>query len=159
MAHPLFQVLNSAPVDRIAARVTSQAGCAQEYVDLTHAEAMAVIVRLQRKHRLLKAILRVENKRQHKNLIARHKMGLQSNYRPPRAIAEYLRVGQNILVLQEAHAKPQDAGLKEARQKLGAIENAWRAEHPGAIWDGQQLVAPNGAVFSRAAQAATLEIS
>ena len=155
--HPLLTVLNSSPINRQAGIVASQRGCAEGESDLSREEIKTIMTRLERKQRLLKVVLRVRNHCQHKNLIARYKMGLKSNYRPKRIIEEYLRVGQSLQILGQRLAQFKRNEGREARKLLGAIENKWRAEHPGCIWDGRQLVAPNGAVFSRVA--ASMEAS
>jgi hypothetical protein len=154
--NPILQVLNSTPINRQARYVTSQTGCVEFDVDLTRVEIIELLTRLSRKLRLLKLVLQVGNARQHKNLIARHKMGLRSNYRPKRAIEEYMRIGRAMCILNQRLAEIKVKEGREARQILGALENAWRVEHPGCIWDGRRLVAPNGAVFQRAAVAQQL---
>jgi hypothetical protein len=153
MTHPIYQVLNSVPVNRQARIVTTQSGCSEYDTDLTREEMLELFERVARKHRLLKLVLRVHNETQHKNLKARHRMGLKSNYRPKRAIEEYLRLGSAMAILAAGMRRTSFKEGREARQLLGAVENKWREEHPGCIWDGRQLVAPNGAVFSRSAMA------
>lgn len=150
--HPLLAVLNSAPINRQARRVTSQANCATIDSDLSKEELQDVLDRLTRKHRLMKAVLKIKNKSQHKNVVDRHNKGIRSNFRPRRLTAEYVRVGMALQVIQQRFSELGRIG-REPRRQLGAIENRWKDEHPGAIWDGRQLVAPNGAIFSRVAAA------
>lgn len=149
-AHPLFTVLNSTPINRQARKVTSQKNCATVDVDLSKEELCEVLDRLMRKHRLMKSVLKIKNKSQHKNVVDRHNKGQRSNFRPRRLTAEYVRVGLAIQVIHQRFAEL-DRDSAAWRRHLGAIENKWKAEHPGAIWDGRQLVAPNGEIFSRAA--------
>jgi len=150
--HPILAVLNSTPINRQAYRVASQAGCATSDVDLTHEELAEAYERLARKHRLMKFVLRITTKSQHKNVVDRHNKGIRSNFRPRRITAEYVRVGNAMQVITQRFAELGRVG-KEARQQLGAVEKKWREAHPGCIWDGRRLVAPNGEVFSRVAAA------
>jgi hypothetical protein len=150
--HPLLAVLNSTPINRQARKVTSQAGCATVDVELSREELCEVFERLSRKHRLMKSMLRIKTKSQHKNVVSRHNKGQRSRSRPRRLTDEYVRVGLALQVINRRFAEIDRVG-REGRQLLGAIENQWKAEHPGAIWDGRQLVAPNGATFSRVAAA------
>lgn len=147
-AHPLFAVLNSTPINRQARKVTSQAGCATVDATLSREELGEVLERLSRKHRLMKSVLKIKTKSQHKNVVDRHNKGQRSNFRPRRLTAEYVRVGMALQVIQQRFSEIDRVG-REARRHLGSIENKWKEEHPGAIWDGRQLVAPNGAIFSR----------
>lgn len=157
MSHPLLQVLNSAPINRTAKVVTSQKHCDAIYRDADKFEIRFAVHLLTRKMRLMKMVLKITTRSQHKNTIYRHSnLGYKSQRGVSRRlIGEYARVGQSIQILNKRLAEINSVakGEKELRQRLGAVENKWREAHPGCIWDGRKLVAPTGEVFSRAAAA------
>lgn len=151
MNNPILQVLNSAPINRQASMVAAQRGCVADFEasreDLVHA-----LQRLVRKQRLMKSMLGVTSPTKHNNLMNRFKAGSKRQKgRPLRLVKEYASTGQAIQILSRRlqEFSGDDKAAKRIRQQLGAVENAWRAQHPGCVWDGRQLVAPNGAVFRR----------
>lgn len=148
MKNTFYRVANSTPIDRLACRVANQSGCVEVELAIDRGDVLVILARLQRKQRLLKFVLKVDGPTQHKNLIHRHKAGHRSKFREYRAVAEYVRNGENICRLN-AYLSSLDQ-WKTERKRIGAIENAWKAEHPGWLWDGQKLIAPNGAMFHRA---------
>jgi hypothetical protein len=155
--NPIVRVLNSEPIDRVARRVTFQGGCSDIDGDLTRDELVYLWSRLERKLRLLKQVLRITSKAQHKNLIyainsgRRHRPGvgmlrLTAN---PRTALEYKRVGEEMQRLSRRLAELKQVDCAE-RKRIGALENAWKEAHPGWIWTGVLLVAPDGSTFRRA---------
>jgi hypothetical protein len=150
--NPILRVLASAPIDRKASIVASQKGCAEGDRDhLRIDELKSQLAVLQRRQSDLRDLLGVENKSQQKNLKVKVAKGLRHGRVP--VVQEYIRNGNAIQIISKTLADINRED-KEWRKRLGAIENAWRAEHPGSIWDGRQLVAPNGETFSRFAQVA-----
>ena len=91
-------VLTSLPVDRVACRVTSQAGIAQIDAPLYGKELAEVKNRLERKHRLLKHILGIKTKAQHVNTRYKASKGINQfrARKEPRAFKEYVRCGTEI---------------------------------------------------------------
>jgi hypothetical protein len=147
-ANALNRIFTSTPINKTARAVTSQKHCVAVELPIEREEICTILERMRRKQRLLKLVLQVSNKSQHRNLLARFKAGRVSNFRPSRAISEYSRNGEAMQILNKRLSDMK--ADKTLVQQLGAIENAWKAEHQGAIWDGSKLVAPNGAVFIRA---------
>jgi hypothetical protein len=91
-------ILLRSPVDRVARRVTSQQFVEKEDSELTREEINAIVERLCRKQRLLKVVLKIKTKTQHKNFTRRVSRG-GGDYRErlePRAVAEYMRCGVEI---------------------------------------------------------------
>jgi hypothetical protein len=94
----LHALLISTPIDRVARRVTSQAGAATVDTPLTKPELVALLQRLGRKQRLLKRVLKITNKRQHMNTVYKANKGIP-NFRcatEPRAVTEYVRCGREM---------------------------------------------------------------
>jgi hypothetical protein len=94
----LHAILIRAPVNRLAARVVSQRDLGLDSYELQREEICCLIDRLRRKHKLLKHVLKIKTKAQHKNLMYKHSKGLKQ-YRKqnePRAFSEYLIVGREI---------------------------------------------------------------
>lgn len=85
------------PVNGRAARVVSQKGCTGD-TPLSKDELLELVARLQRKSRLLKLVLNIKNKAQHKNLIWKSNKGFKTQRATaePRALVEYRRVGVEI---------------------------------------------------------------
>lgn len=161
MNNPILRVLNSTPINRQASFVVSQQGCALVDAEASRADLVFALSRLERKLRLMKSMLGVKNKTQHTNLMNRYKAGIKRQKgRPLRLVKEYAATGSAMQLLnrrlQELRPTQDTKEAKALRQQLGAVENAWRDEHPGCVWDGRQLRAPNGAIFSRAVVAARL---
>lgn len=151
MNNEIVKVLNSVAIDKTARRVASQRGCESQFADLDRKELCRLLDRLKRKQRLIYAALGFKTKTQASNLKTRLKSGGRTRKFDGRLAAELIRVGENIDVFSRRLAEmPDHTGFSKAvRKQIGALENEWREQHPGAIWDGRQLVAPNGAVFSR----------
>ena len=96
--HPLIYVMSASPINRQAAMVTSQSGCDENDKPLTKLEIVHLVDRLKRKHRLLKMVLGIKTKAQHRNLMYKYNKRLPQ-YRQrdePRAFTEYIRVGRDI---------------------------------------------------------------
>ncbi|WP_294767205.1 hypothetical protein [uncultured Rhodoferax sp.] len=91
------------PVNGRAASVVSQKGIAPD-ADLSRDELLELIARLQRKSRLLKVVLGITNRAQHKNLMWKANKGFKATRikSDPRAVVEYRRVGVEILRLNQA---------------------------------------------------------
>lgn len=93
----IHAILVRSPVNGVAARVVSQAGC-EGNTPLSREELCQIHDRLQRKHRLLKHVLGIKNKSQHSNLMVKFNRRLPQ-YRAanePRAFTEYVRVGREM---------------------------------------------------------------
>ena len=150
-ANAINRVLVSTPINRTARTVASQKHCVAVELPIDYEEICALMSRLNRKQQLLKRTLNVKTTSQYRNMVIRHREGYASNFRPSRAIAECVRNGEAIQILQEKIAEDSRA-IKEANKQLSAKENAWKAAHPGWIWDGRQVVAPDGSVFARSQQ-------
>jgi hypothetical protein len=86
------------PVNRVAARVTSQRFVVAEEEPLTRKELREIVAKLRRKHQLLKLVLNIKSKAQHVNLLHKYKRNIpnQRTTKEPRAVAEYKRVGEEI---------------------------------------------------------------
>ena len=160
MKNAILQVLNSTPINRQSRVVASQRYCSEIDADASREDLVFSNERLKRKYRLMKAVLRIETKSQHQNVKRRLKAGAKQ-VRPTRLLEEYFQVaktiqtlGMTIKDLNESKLGGREA--RELRQRLGAIEKAWREENPGCIWDGRQLVAPTGETFARSLAAAPM---
>ena len=96
--HPLLTVLNSEPINRQARVVTSQRHVATGDAPLTREELAHLTNRLQRKQRLLKLVLGIKTKAQHTNTLYKfnRKIPQFRGTKEPRALVEYVRVGQAI---------------------------------------------------------------
>lgn len=116
----LYAILLRAPVNRLAAAVTSQRRVSREETPLSIDELRYLLERCGRKQRLLKFVLRIENRAQHKNLCWKHNKGLRQ-YRAdqePRAFVEYRILGKQMAQLNVA--------LSEAKKdRQAAHEAAW----------------------------------
>jgi hypothetical protein len=94
----LNQIFLRTPVNRNAFLATSQKNCVEVEKDLNFTELTDILNRLNRKNRLLKTLLKIKTKTQHKNLKNKFKQGLikfrsESN---KSLIYEYFSVGQQI---------------------------------------------------------------
>ena len=98
--HPLIQVMRSVPINKAARQAVRQGACSAHEGDLTKAELDYIKARLLRKLQLLKVVLRIDNKRKHKNLLTTIKKGSGSGLNRvltnPRAATEYVRCGLEI---------------------------------------------------------------
>ena len=108
------------PINGRAAGAVSQHGCATE-TDLSKSELLEIVVRLQRKSRLLKAVLNITNRAQHKNLMWKSNKGFKSDRfkADPRSVVEYRRVGLEIQRLNQAVKAIND---KAKAERLAARE-------------------------------------
>ena len=91
------------PIDKLARRVTSQRHVSPDDPSLSKQELIEIIDRLIRKSRLLKVVLKITTKRQHKNLKTKDNKGIKNfrSTKEPRAMQEYRRVGGEIHRLTE----------------------------------------------------------
>lgn len=89
------------PIDRLARRVTSQKAVAKYDKPLTADEIKLLLARLERKHKLLKRVLGVHTKAQHKSLCWKYNKRLPQfrQAMEPRSFLEYVRVGRAIQIL------------------------------------------------------------
>lgn len=89
------------PINRTAASVVSQKNASTFDSPLSRAELIYLIERLNRKQRLLKFVLGIKNKSQHKNVKYRTKRAIPQRRQKaePRALTEYMRNGQHIQLL------------------------------------------------------------
>jgi len=117
-------ILLRSPINTAAYRVTSQRGCATVDADLTRDELKALINRLKRKLRLLKLVLGISSRAQHKNTIYKYNRQIPQfrQAREPRALDEYVRVGRAIQRLKA------ELSVRRAARRFVAVEmNAWKA--------------------------------
>ena len=94
----ISEILTRSPVNGNAYRVTSQRGCATVETDIGKGEIIELADRLIRKMRLMKTVLGITSKVQHKNFTKRFNKG-RLNIRQgqtQRLIDEYIRVGLSI---------------------------------------------------------------
>lgn len=148
--NPITKVLNASPINKQAAFAASQAGCVKVDAGLTAAELRQVKTTLICRHAELLQELGITKPSQLANLKSRINGGGRSRKYPAHKVNELMSICANIHEAERLIASEKPMRIpKSIRRQLGQLENQWRAEHPGAIWDGRQLVAPNGAVFSR----------
>jgi len=105
--HPLIYVMNNSPINRQAAIVASQKNCVEQDFDISRQELIYLTERLERKHKLLKNVLQIKTKAQHKNFMYKYNKRIPQfrMEKEPRAFVEYVRVGQNIQKLIEELAQ------------------------------------------------------
>jgi hypothetical protein len=118
--HALFQVMRSTPINSAARRVVKQGNSSHDEDELSRAELVEICERLERKSRLLKKIIGIENKAQHKNLKnsvngKRAGGGIRKAKNHPRAVMEYLRCGMEI------HRMIQAIGDLKVAQKASSL--------------------------------------
>jgi hypothetical protein len=94
-------VLASAPINGTAASVVAQSRAPASQGDMGPDEIKAIIDRLVRKQRLLKRVLGISSKAQHKNLMyrmnsVRRAVGVTRFQGNPRSAVEYKRLGIEI---------------------------------------------------------------
>ena len=120
----LHALLTSTPIDRVARRVTSQAGAATADTPLAREELAALVHRLCRKQRLLKRVLGIRNKSQHQNTTYKARHGIKQIRAKvePRALTEYMRCGQEI-----ARLNSELAALRKVRQFVAEAEQESKA--------------------------------
>ena len=101
------------PVNKTAMKVVSQRGAAESDKPLDRHELAHIVERLSRKQRLLKRVLNIGNKSQHRNAIYKSNKGFK-NYRldkEPRAFVEYKRIG-----LQIQHLNTELSAMRKLRK-------------------------------------------
>ena len=100
--HYLVDVMHMTPINRAAAKVTSQKGCHQDS-SMSRDEVIEISSRLKRKHRLLRFVLGIDTKAKHVNLVYKAKKGFftRRGKKNPRAVSEYLLVGEQMQRLQK----------------------------------------------------------
>ena len=120
----LAEILVREPVDRVARRVTSQTGVAEDDTPLTREELAALVNRLLRKNRLLRHVLGIDTKAKKVNTKYKAKKGIPQfrALKEPRALTEYLRCGQEIQRLGT-----ELAALRKVRQFVAGIEREYKA--------------------------------
>jgi hypothetical protein len=114
-------ILTSSPINQTAARVVSRRRGIEEATSMAREELVALKDRLERKQRLLKRVLGITTKAQHKNLLYRMNTGrmmlTERGKREPRSALEYKLVGEQIWRLNER--------LCEMRAERRAIAEQW----------------------------------
>lgn len=115
----LHAILIRAPVNKLAASVVSQRGAAPDS-PLSREELAYLVQRLSRRQRLLKAVLGIKTPSQHANTVYKHKKRIPQfrAAREPRALTEYLLIGQQIQNLNCELAE-----LRRTRQMVAAAES------------------------------------
>lgn len=103
-------VLASSPINSTARSVIGQRRCAVDEAEMGRAELLELLARLSRKQHLLKLVLGIKNRAQHKNFLAALKgkhygSGKSRGYGNPRAAVEYKRVGEEMARLNRRIAE------------------------------------------------------
>lgn len=122
---PWAALLVRSPVDRITRAVTDQRAVARHDRPLTRDELLEILNRCERKQRLLKRVLRIETKTQHKNLVHRWQLGVRQSRveREPRAALEYVRLG-NMMQRYIEEIAQLNAQQRLADQQREAVKGA-----------------------------------
>ena len=117
------EILVRSPINRSTSHVVSQKGCSDDR-PIAREEIAYLVSRLQRKHGLMKTLLQIKTKRQHKNAIHKMNAGVQQfrSAKQPRIFAEYVRVGNDIQRLTDELSV-----LRKIRQFVAQAENEWKA--------------------------------
>lgn len=117
----LDRILTSSPVNTTAARVVGRRRGIEDPGSLSREELIEIVNRLERKLRLLKVVLGITTKAQHKNLVWKFNKGFKSNRfkSDPRAVIEYKRCGEEKQRLSRR--------LQELRAERRAIAEAEHA--------------------------------
>ena len=121
------------PINRLAATVTSQRRVAVQDEPLSREELAYIVQRLTRKLRLLKEVLGIKSKAQHRNLVWKTNKGIR-NYRAekePRAVIEYKRVGEEIQRMNAELAILRKCRQAAAKQEAFAKQSGAAPAHPG----------------------------
>lgn len=105
--HAFYKVLSATPVNASARRAVRQGNCSYEDQQLSRAEIIDIINRLERKQRLLKAVLGITKKCQYVNMANKLKgrpygSGLHRIKGNPRAAIECVRCGTELQRLNRA---------------------------------------------------------
>jgi hypothetical protein len=118
----LDAILASSPINQTAARVVSRRRGIEEPTNMAREEIVALKARLERKQRLLKRVLGITTKAQHKNLVYRMNTGrmmlTERGKNEPRSALEYKLVGEQIQRL--------NVRLSELRAERRAVAMAER---------------------------------
>jgi len=111
----LHAIFIRSPINRLSAGVVSQRGAAEEDSPLTREELAYIVQRLSRKQRLLKRVLGIANRSQHKNMMwkANKRFAQYRVAREPRAFQEYRRIGRE---------------MQRLNAELSAVKKAYQAE-------------------------------
>lgn len=162
-----ISLLVRSPIDRITRLVTGQRAVAKQDRALTREELLEILDRCSRKQRLLKRVLQIDNKRQHKNFVQKWNIGVRQFRveQEPRAALEYVRLGQMMLryleeltqlkAQQKLEAQRRDAA-KGARvpvlliftaKKTGRIAVRYRESHPCDLPGEKATAGAEGRVF------------
>lgn len=162
-----ISLLVRSPIDRITRLVTGQRAVAKHDRALTREELLEILDRCSRKQRLLKRVLQIDNKRQHKNFVQKWNIGVRQFRveQEPRAALEYVRLGQMMLryleeltqlkAQQKLEAQRRDAA-KGARvpvlliftaKKTGRIAVRYRESHPCDLPGEKATAGAEGRVF------------
>jgi hypothetical protein len=118
----LDAILTSAPINQTAARVVSSPRSPVPMGDISREELIHLWSRLERKLRLLKQVLKITSKAQHKNLVhainsgrrGRPGVGMLRLTANPRTALEYKRVGEEMKRMQD-RIRELNAEAKAAR--------------------------------------------
>ena len=100
--NPIVFAIASSPIDGLAGRVASQRRCIDS-IDTDKNSLLSALHRLERRQRLLKAVLKIDRPSQHRNLLARlRKNILTKGSDNPRAVIDYVQNGEKIFMYQNA---------------------------------------------------------
>jgi len=115
-------ILQRVPINKMAAIVTSQTNVSLLDIGLTEADANYILDRLKRKHQLLKHVLGVSTRAQHKNLCHAHNSGWQQfrAEKEPKAFIEYRIIGRQIEIMQQIQRR-----FKADRKLGGTMIHNW----------------------------------
>lgn len=122
----ILNAINASPIDRVAARVASQRYCIDS-IDASRADLELALERMLRKQRLLKRVIGITKKTQHKNLKERLKRNvLTMGSSNPRAVVEYIQNGELMKEHYEALGRFK---VRQWKSKWMPLHRANAAEH------------------------------
>lgn len=86
---------------------TSSLTITSDHTELSRTETVEVMGILERKHRLIRYLLGIKNRRQHKNMMQRYnKNGRSVSFcRKPKLLDEYIKIGRHIRELMSSLSK------------------------------------------------------
>ena len=116
----LEEILVRSPVNSMARQVTSQKNVSEEDKPISTNEIVLLVTRFSRKQRLLKLVLGIKTKAQHKNTIYRFNAGFKQfrASKEPRAMAEYVICGREIQRLNYELSE-----MRRARRFVAELED------------------------------------
>ena len=116
------EIMVRSPVDRMAALVTSQINIPEQDADLRSIEIIELLARLRVRQSALKLVLGINTKAQHRNAVYKFNCGFKCFRREkyPREMAEYLRAGEAMQILNAELSERRKARRFVSEQMRGA---------------------------------------